>query len=109
MTKENRHNYEYDVDINSPTAPAKVVRMVGKNKNVLEIGAGPGSITKHLIKTGNCNVTALEIDQDAIKKLSEYTQSIYPADLNNANWPDLLTKESPFDVIVAGDVLEHFI
>jgi len=107
MTKDNRHNYEYDVYLEGQTAPAKVVRMVGKNKKVLEIGAGPGSITKHLVKSGNCIVTALEIDQEAIKKLSEFTESIYSADLNSESWPNLLENDSPFEVIVAADVLEH--
>ncbi len=43
-----RHKYEYNIDINGPTAAAAVVRMVGKGKRVLEIGAGPGSITRFL-------------------------------------------------------------
>lgn len=107
MASEDRHNYEYEVDLNGPTAPARVVRMVGSNKNVLEIGAGPGSITKHLVNSGKCTVTALEIDKDAIEKLSEYTDDIYPADLNNPNWPELLSSKDLFEVIVAGDVLEH--
>ncbi|MBN4061455.1 hypothetical protein JYT58_00930, partial [bacterium AH-315-G11] len=60
MTDEARHNYEYDVDIEGATAPACVVRMVGDNKRVLEVGAGPGSITKMLKGVGNCRVTGLE-------------------------------------------------
>ena len=107
MSQKDRHNYEYDVDVEGPSAPARVVRMVGKNKKVLEIGAGPGSITKHLVQAGGCAVTALEIDDDAIKKLSQYTSKIYPADLNEISWPELLVEDSPFEVIVAGDVLEH--
>ena len=107
MNQKDRHNYEYDVDVEGPSAPARVVRMVGKNKRVLEIGAGPGSITKHLVQAGDCEVTALEIDNDAIKKLSQYTNKIYPADLNEGSWPKLLVEDSPFEVIVAGDVLEH--
>lgn len=107
MSESEKHNYEYDVVLDGPSAPARVVRMVGKNKKVLEIGAGPGSITKHLVEVGGCTVTALEIDEDAIIKLSKYTTKIYPADLNDVNWPELLAKEGLFDVVVAGDVLEH--
>ena len=107
MLGEDRHNYEYDVDLEGPTAPARVVRLVGKKKKVLEIGAGPGSITKHLVESGGCTVTALEIDEDAIKKLGQYADKIYPADLNDVNWPELLEEDGPFEVIVAGDVLEH--
>lgn len=107
MSQGERHNYEYDVKLEGSTAPARVVRMVGQGKKVLEIGAGPGSITKHLVEAGGCTVTALEIDKDAIKKLSQYTNKIYPADLNDKAWPDLLAEEGAFEVVVAGDVLEH--
>ena len=107
MASNDRHNYEYDIDLRGPSAPARVIRMVGKNKKVLEIGAGPGSITKHLVDTGKCSVTALEIDKDAIEKLSLYTDDIYPADLNSQDWPTLFSDKGLFEVIVAGDVLEH--
>ena len=69
MNKE-RHNYEYQVDREGDGAPARVVRMVGKNKRVMEIGAGPGSITRLLTTVSKCRVTALEIDEEAIKKLA---------------------------------------
>ena len=107
MPEKEPHNYEYDVNLEGVTAPARVIRMVGQDKKVLEIGAGPGSITKHLVEAGDCTVTALEIDKDAISKLSQYTNKIYPADLNDTAWPKLLVKEGLFDVVVAGDVLEH--
>lgn len=107
MPEKERHNYEYDVKLEGATAPARVIRMVGQDKKVLEIGAGPGSITKHLVEAGGCTVTALEIDEDAISKLSKYTNKIYPADLNDTAWPKLFAKEGLFEVVVAGDVLEH--
>lgn len=107
LTDNSRHNYDYDVDIDGPTATARVVRMVGHNKRVLELGAGPGSITKHLVGHGNCSVTAVELDEAAIGILDQYTTRIYAADLNDPTWPNLLGDEEPFEVIVAGDVLEH--
>ncbi len=41
-------NYEYEVDLASDTAAAHIISMAGKNKKVLEIGAGSGSITRHI-------------------------------------------------------------
>ena len=93
--------------MSSGSAPARVVRMVGRNKRVLDVGAGAGSISKLLQRDRFCRVTALEINKEAIKKLSEYCERVYEADLNDASWSELLAAEKPFDVLVAADVLEH--
>jgi 2-polyprenyl-3-methyl-5-hydroxy-6-metoxy-1,4-benzoquinol methylase len=107
MVEETRHKYEYQVDVEADTAPARVVRMVGENKRVLEIGAGPGSITKVLHGESCCRVTALEIDSEAIKKLRPFCERVFQADLNNPAWSDLVNQTDRFDVVVAADVLEH--
>ncbi|RMH37650.1 MAG: class I SAM-dependent methyltransferase [Nitrospirae bacterium] len=101
------HKYAYSVDINSETAAAKVIRMVGKNKRVLEIGAGPGSMTKVLNIESHCQVTALEIDQEAIEHLTPFCDNVIRCDLNDPTWPTLLSADDKFDVIIAADVLEH--
>lgn len=105
--KDKRHNYEYEVDTSSETAPANVVRMVGQSKRVLEIGCGPGSITKILAEQGSCRVTGLELDAEAIKKVTPYCVQVMQADLNSCKWPCLLDGAERFDVVVAADVLEH--
>jgi 2-polyprenyl-3-methyl-5-hydroxy-6-metoxy-1,4-benzoquinol methylase len=105
--KNKRHNYEYDVDVDSSSAPANVIRMVGSNKNVLEIGCGPGSITKILAEQSGCKVVGLELDLDAIKKVTPYCIKVMQADLNCAEWPKLIDSYEKFDVVVAADVLEH--
>lgn len=105
--REKRHKYEYKVALDADSGPARVVRIVGEDKRVLEIGAGPGSITKLLTSVSNCRVTALDIDAESIKKLAPYCEQAYQADLNNAAWPEILAKEKKFEVLVAADVLEH--
>lgn len=104
---DKRHNYEYDVDAASGTAPANVVRMVGNNKRVLEIGCGPGSITKILAEQGSCKVTGLELDPEAIRKVTPYCEQVLQADLNSSEWTQRLDGMDKFDVVVAADVLEH--
>lgn len=101
------HKYEYAVDLAAQTAPAYVVHLVGSSKRVLEVGCGPGSITKLLAQHGQCRVTALELDPEAIAKATPYCESIMQADLNSAEWPRLLDGMERFDVVVAADVLEH--
>ena len=102
-----RHNYEYEVDLFSDTAPARVIRLTGQNRRVLEVGAGPGSITKHLIHTNGCDVVAVEVDSTAIEKLKSFCDRIYSLNLNDVNWPAALSNEDNFDVVIAADVLEH--
>jgi len=104
---DKRHTYEYDIDITSQTAPANVVRMVGKQKRVLEIGCGPGSITKVLAKQGLCSVTGIEVDAEAIRLVTPFCTEVFQGDLNSSEWPSLLEPGERFDVVVAADVLEH--
>lgn len=107
MKTSTRHLYEYTVDPNSNTAPAYVAQLVGLSKRVLEIGCGPGSITKILAQQGKCQVTGVELDATAIEKAAPYCETIIQGDLNNAEWPHLLDDMPLFDVVVAADVLEH--
>jgi 2-polyprenyl-3-methyl-5-hydroxy-6-metoxy-1,4-benzoquinol methylase len=104
---EQRHKYEYKVNPEANSAAAKVVRQVGSNKRVLEIGAGPGSITRLLKDRGGCRVTAIELDAEAIEKLTPFCERIYQCDLNDANWPSIVSDGGKFQVVVAADVLEH--
>ena len=101
------HKYDYVIDIEDDSAPSRVVRMVGDGKRVLELGAGPGSISRVLRDTFNCHVTALEIDDEVITHLKTACDRVYRADLNDVTWPENLKDEDEFDVIVVTDVLEH--
>ena len=102
-----RHIYEYEVDLASDTAAAHVIRMTGRNRRVLEVGAGPGAITKHLIHGNGCDVVAIERDRAAIERLMAICPNVYELDLDNESWPDELDGEDKFDVVIAADVLEH--
>jgi len=107
MSGQARHKYEYGVDQSLKSAPAAVVRMAGRKKRVLDVGAGPGSITKILATDSQCAVTAVEIDLTAVERLREFCESVHVCDLNEAQWAKALEAEVPFDVVVLADVLEH--
>lgn len=107
VMRRKKHNYEYSVDTASASAPANVVRLVGVNKRVLEVGCGPGSITKVLFEQNRCRVTGVEIDADAIDRVRPYCDQVIRADLNSSNWPELINALEKFEVVVAADVLEH--
>ncbi|HZW26146.1 MAG TPA: class I SAM-dependent methyltransferase [Gallionella sp.] len=102
-----QHKYEYKVALDADSGPARVVRMVGESKRVLEVGAGPGSITKLLTGVSNCRVTALDIDSESIVRIAPYCEKAYQADLNDPAWTEILENEGKFEVLVAADVLEH--
>jgi 2-polyprenyl-3-methyl-5-hydroxy-6-metoxy-1,4-benzoquinol methylase len=103
-----KHVYDYEVDLNSDVAPARVIRMVRPGSKVLEIGAGPGSITRHLTGTLGCETVALEVDPAAIEVLRTYVPRVYASDLNNPAWCDQIREECGlFDYVIAADVLEH--
>ena len=100
-------HYEYQVDVTGATAPARVLRMVSKKKRVLEIGTGPGSITRVLKNHSNCRITAIENDTESIEKRSPFCEQAYRHDLNDIAWTNLLPDQGKFDVVVAADALEH--
>ena len=106
-TKQEKHLYEYSVDPASRTAGAFVVELVGTGRRVLEVGCGPGSITRVLHTARQCRVTGIELDPDAIEKVTPFCEAVIRADLNSPDWPGLVADKAPFDVVVAADVLEH--
>lgn len=107
MVEQKKHLYEYTVDPASLTAGAFVVEFVGSGKRVLEVGCGPGSLTRVLYTERQCKVTGIELDPDAIEKATPYCEVVIRADLNDSGWLGLVADQAPFDVVVAADVLEH--
>jgi 2-polyprenyl-3-methyl-5-hydroxy-6-metoxy-1,4-benzoquinol methylase len=105
---EKKHTYDYEIDLKSDVAPARVLRMVKPGSRVLEIGAGPGSITRHLSGTLGCSVVALELDPSAIEILREFAPKVHSSDLNDPIWSERIRLEDGlFDYVIAADVLEH--
>jgi 2-polyprenyl-3-methyl-5-hydroxy-6-metoxy-1,4-benzoquinol methylase len=102
-----RHKYDYQIDLDDDSAQARVLRMVGQGKRVLEIGAGRGAMTRILREAFNCRMTALEIDEESIQVLTPLCERVFRTDLNDPSWSQALQNEGGFDVVVVADVLEH--
>lgn len=98
--------YQYDFDPEGDSTAAQVVRLVGDRKKVLELGCGPGSITRVLNQHAHCRITAVELGSEAAAQAAAWCEQIHVASLDDGAWPALLG-EDRFDVIVFADVLEH--
>lgn len=99
--------YDVAVDPNAPNnAHAFALRMVGWNRRVLELGAARGHVTRALAAQNN-RVTAVEYDPEAAADLKALAEEVVIGDLNN---PETLSRVfGEFDVVLAGDVLEHLL
>jgi len=99
--------YESSIDIDQENNPhASLVRFVGLDKRVLELGAATGYMTE-VLKQRGCTVTAVEFDLDAVDELREVADVTIVGDLNDHTV--LQAAHGPFDVVLAGDVLEHLL
>ncbi len=76
--------------------------LVGEDKEVLDIGCRDGALTRFFVQ-GN-HVLGLDIDQNALNEAKKLGIETMIADLNG-DWGFLGPKK--FDVVVAGEVLEH--
>lgn len=97
--------YRETVDPAAPnSAHAMAIRMVGRDRRVLEVGCSVGHVTEHLVANGN-DVVGIEIDPAAADEARRFATAVHVADLDRTPLDELV--EGPFDVIVFGDVLEH--
>ena len=107
-------NYDYPVDFTSDTAAAAVISFVKPGSRVLEIGAGSGTIARHLVEHNNCELVALENNPTSVARLKKFCSGVHNLDLNDDAWPRKLLaaaklkgEAAKFDYVVAADVLEH--
>ena len=105
---DKRFKYAYHIDLDSDTTPAKVVRLVGRGKKVLELGCGPGHMSRVLKEHLGCEVTGVEVDIEAAREAEKHCREVICCDLDRAKLSGYLGDRT-FDVIVMADVLEHLI
>ena len=80
-----------------------LIDLVGsKPAKVLEVGTASGLIGERLTAAGH-RVVGVEADRHAANQARPHYESFYEADLMTL----AALPEAPFDVVVAGDVLEH--
>jgi 2-polyprenyl-3-methyl-5-hydroxy-6-metoxy-1,4-benzoquinol methylase len=100
-----KHRYAHEIDPNGGSAAAVLARMVEPGQRVLELGTGPGTVTRILHAKG-CKVTGVEMDPETLATCAPFCERTVQANLEDPQWASPLAGES-FDVIICADVLEH--
>ena len=98
--------YSYRIDPDGDTTANKVLRLVGEDRRVLELGCGPGAMTRFLHEHSRCRVTAVEYDPELARHAEPYCERLILGDLETLNLAGELG-EARFDAVIAADVLEH--
>ena len=82
----------------------KILRLVGSNKKVLDVGCAEGYLAEKL-KTKGCHVVGIEVKQELAEKAKLHCDAILVGDVEKV--PESSFPKGSFDVIVYADVLEH--
>lgn len=98
--------YSVDIDPSEPnTSHALMIRMVGGDKRVLDLGCAEGDLARALTQRG-CKVSGVESDTAAAETAADHLDVVVVADLARIDLRDAFP-DARFDVVVLGDVLEH--
>ena len=104
MTTIERYDYAFDPD--GEDWAARLLRRVPHEAgSVLELGPGPGAMTRVLLARGY-RVTVVENDPQALEALRALGAEVIAANLDGSDWADALAGRR-FDAVLACDVLEH--
>ncbi len=83
----------------------KILSIVGRKKQVLDVGCASGYLCRELLKQ-DCLVTGIEINPKAAKVAEKYCRRVIIGDIENQTTMEKLRGEK-FDVLILADVLEH--
>jgi methionine biosynthesis protein MetW len=98
----------YDAEVDAAAennSHSYMVRMVGPDRRVLDVGCATGYLGEVLMERG-CRVKGVELDEAAALEAAKVLDEVVVADLEQVDLAERFGDEK-FDVIVFGDVLEH--
>lgn len=98
-------HYDYAIDPNGDSTPNKVLRWVGQDRRVLELGTAAGVMTRAM-KDQGCTITGIEYVPAMAERAAPYCERMIVGDLDQMDLAATLG-DTRFDVLVAADVLEH--
>lgn len=89
----------------SPTQQ-EILKIVGQNKIILEIGSSTGYMTKAFLDNG-CMVDVVETSKEAVSKIPKKVRAIFNQSIEDEAIYKLLN--SDYEYIIMADVLEHLV
>ena len=102
----NIERYDYAFEPEGDEWAARLLRRVPPGAGaVLELGPGPGAMTRVLLNRGH-EVTVVENDPDAVEALQALGVTVVVGDLDCTDWLDAIAGRQ-FDAVLVCDVLEH--
>lgn len=79
----------------------KIIKLVEKNKKVLDVGCASGYLASFLKQKG-CTIDGIDTDRESVEKAKEYCNaSILDISKDKIN--------GEYEVIILGDILEHLV
>jgi len=106
MTAIKRYDYAFDPE--GDAWAARILRRVPAGASVLELGPGPGAMTRVLVDRGH-PIVVVERDAQAVQQLLALGVKVIQADLEAGEWLPPVEQLERFDVVLACDVLEHLV
>src|SRR5262249_23477067 len=76
--------YDVEIDVSADSTHAKVVRLVGSNKRVLELGCATGYMSRVLRERG-CQVVAVEVNRDGAARAEEFCERVICANVEHVD------------------------
>jgi glycosyltransferase involved in cell wall biosynthesis/2-polyprenyl-3-methyl-5-hydroxy-6-metoxy-1,4-benzoquinol methylase len=104
-----RYSYSFDPADNNNTAAAVYRLASGGGQRVLDLGSGPGIVSRMLATAAGRTVTCADLDAEALAEArAAGVQETILVDLRDPQWVGELTGRH-YDVVILADVLEHLV
>ena len=90
---------------NENSSITKIVRLVGHDRTVLDVGCAHGYLGE-VLRARGCRVVGVERDPEDAARARAHCEQVVVRDVEEPDWIEELNRRR-FDVIVFADVLEH--